>query len=169
MSRIELNIPYEFTEADKKAFNSRYEALLKFNSVMLNEFNTTYKGQNLFRCYSQLLMKVKEVSKKDIVIRYQLPFGLLQKELVHLMVKYIKGAKIYTKIDDTYIQYLTYPISNSCFLRVENDVVKAIEPYKSLFVINLPDTVTYTKEDLKDSYLNLSYKPSEGNYRVKLS
>jgi hypothetical protein len=33
----------------------------------------------------------------------------------------------------------------------------------------MPDDVAFTKEELKDGFLNISFKPEEDVYRIKLS
>jgi len=169
--RIELDIPYDFSDSDKKAFATRYASLLKFNSLILNELETTFKNQNLDESYPLILKKLKMIMKEEIVIKYQLPFGLLRKELNHLLIKYKKGAKIITDEEDSVIHYLTYPLRNSCLLRVRehDNIVVSIEPYKSPFVFYLPEEIECTKEEIQDGYLNISYKPDEDTYRVKIS
>lgn len=169
MSRINLVIPHEFSNSDKKAFAARYTALLKFNNFMVNEFETTFKGQNLNNVYPLILKKLREVMETDITIKYQLPFRLLQKELTHLIFKYMEGSKILLDEKDAVVQYLTYPLKNSCYLRTENDIVVDIDPYKSPFVFYMPEDVAFTKEELKESFLNISYKPEEDIYRIKIS
>jgi hypothetical protein len=169
MSKLDLVIPYEFTGSDKKAFAARYTALIKFNNFMVNEFETTFKGQNLNTVYPFLLKKLREIMASDIAIKYQLPFGVLQKELTHLIFKYMEGSKILLDEKDAVVHYLTYPLKNSCYLRTENDIVVDIEPYKSPFVIYMPEDAAFTKEELKDGFLNISYKPEEDVYRIKIS
>jgi len=169
MDKIDIIIPYEFTDTDKKAFAARYAALLKFDALMLNEFNTTFKDLDLNKSFPLLLKKLKEKMEEDIAIKYQLPFGLLRKELTHLIIKYKKGSKILLNEDEYVVQYLTYPLKNSCFMRLDGDFVIDIEPYKSPFVIYIPETMKFTKDELKDRFLNISYKPEEDIYRVKIS
>jgi hypothetical protein len=169
MSKLDLVIPYEFTNSDKKAFAARYTALMKFNNFMVNEFKTTFKDQNLNNVYPLLLKKLREIMEADIAIKYQLPFGVLQKELTHLIFKYMEGSKILLDEKDAVVYYLTYPLKNSCYLRTENDIVVDIEPYKSPFVIYMPDGTAHTKEELQEGFLNISYKPEEDVYRIKIS